>query len=46
MIPLGLLRSGTMVFHNGDPPTSADVKYSIERAAKDETLMEYPHWKT
>lgn len=34
-----------VVFHNGDPLTSADVKYSIERAAKDETLMEYPHWK-
>ncbi len=33
------------VFHNGDPLTSADVKFSIERAAKDETLMEYPHWK-
>ena len=32
-------------FHNGDPLTSADVKYSIERAATDETLMEYPHWK-
>lgn len=24
-----------VVFHNGDPLTSADVKYSIERAAKD-----------
>ena len=34
-----------VVFHNGDPLTSADVKYSIERAAKDGTLMEYPHWK-
>ena len=33
------------VFHNGDPVTSADVKFSIERAATDETLMEYPHWK-
>lgn len=33
------------VFHNGDPVTSADVKYSIERAATDETLMEYTHWK-
>ena len=32
-------------FHNGDPLTSADVKFSIERAAKDDTLMEYPHWK-
>ena len=32
-------------FHNGDPVTSADVKFSIERAAKDDTLMEYPHWK-
>lgn len=34
-----------VVFHNGDPLTSADVKFSIERAATDETLMEYPHWK-
>ena len=32
-------------FHNGDPLTAEDVKFSIERAAKDETLMEYPHWK-
>lgn len=33
------------VFHNGDPVTAEDVKFSIERAAKDDTLMEYPHWK-
>ncbi len=34
-----------VVFHNGDPMTAEDVKFSIERAATDDTLMEYPHWK-
>lgn len=28
-------------FHNGDPLTAADVKFSLERVAKDEKLMLY-----
>ena len=32
-------------FHNGDPLTSEDVKYTLERVAKDETLKEYPNYK-
>ncbi|MEG1189950.1 MAG: ABC transporter substrate-binding protein [Oscillospiraceae bacterium] len=32
-------------FHDGTKLTANDVKFSIERAAKDDTLMEYPHWK-
>jgi peptide/nickel transport system substrate-binding protein len=31
-----------VVFHNGDKLTSADVKYTLERAASDKSLTEYP----
>jgi len=32
-------------FHNGDPVTSNDVKFTLERAAKDETLLENKYFK-
>lgn len=32
-------------FHNGDPFTAADVKYTLERVAKDNTLLEYGNYK-
>jgi peptide/nickel transport system substrate-binding protein len=34
-----------VIFHNGDPLTSADVKYTLERVAKDKSLKEYPNYK-
>lgn len=39
------LREG-VTFHNGDPLTAADVKYTIERVAKDQSLLEYINFKT
>ncbi|MFD0677675.1 MULTISPECIES: ABC transporter substrate-binding protein [unclassified Paenibacillus] len=38
------LRKG-VTFHNGDPFTSADVKYTLERVAKDKGLKENPNYK-
>lgn len=38
------LREGVK-FHNGDPFTAADVKYSLERVAKDAKLVEYGNYK-
>lgn len=38
------LREG-VTFHNGDPLTSEDVKFTLERVAKDDTLREYPNYK-
>lgn len=32
-------------FHNGDPLTAEDVKYSIERVALDESMIEYTFFK-
>jgi len=32
-------------FHNGDPFTAADVKYTLERVANDNTLLEYGNYK-
>ncbi|KGR78726.1 peptide ABC transporter substrate-binding protein [Ureibacillus manganicus DSM 26584] len=32
-------------FHNGDPFTSEDVKFSLERVAKDDSLREHPNYK-
>ncbi|TBL80889.1 ABC transporter substrate-binding protein [Paenibacillus thalictri] len=34
-----------ITFHNGDPLTSADVKYTLERVAKDKALKENPNYK-
>ncbi|WP_248926731.1 ABC transporter substrate-binding protein [Paenibacillus hamazuiensis] len=34
-----------VTFHNGDPFTSADVKYTLERVAKDKGLKENPNYK-
>lgn len=34
-----------VTFHNGDPLTSEDVKYTLERVATDDTLREYPNYK-
>lgn len=31
-------------FHNGDPLTAEDVKYSLERVMKDQTLKEFPYF--
>jgi peptide/nickel transport system substrate-binding protein len=33
------------VFSNGDPLTSADVKFTLERAATDTSLIEYNFWQ-
>lgn len=33
-------------FHNGDPFTAADVKYTFERLAKDEALKQHSYFKT
>ncbi|WP_019120352.1 ABC transporter substrate-binding protein [Brevibacillus massiliensis] len=38
------LREGVK-FHNGDPFTAADVKFTLERAARDNTLLEYGNYK-
>lgn len=38
------LREG-VTFHNGDPFTSADVKFTLERAAKDTTLKQNTLYK-
>ncbi|NHN31728.1 ABC transporter substrate-binding protein [Paenibacillus agricola] len=38
------LREGVK-FHNGDPFTSADVKFTLERVAQDKTLLEYGNYK-
>mgnify|MGYP001305475745 CR=1 FL=1 len=35
-----------VTFHNGDPLTSADVKFSLERVATDSTLQQYANYKT
>ncbi|MFD1929239.1 ABC transporter substrate-binding protein [Sporosarcina siberiensis] len=32
-------------FHNGDPLTAEDVKFSLERVMNDESLKEYPYFK-
>ncbi|SDZ39699.1 peptide/nickel transport system substrate-binding protein [Evansella caseinilytica] len=34
-----------VTFHNGDPLTSEDVKFTLERVAADDTLQEYPNYK-
>ncbi|WP_240159865.1 ABC transporter substrate-binding protein [Paenibacillus aceris] len=34
-----------ITFHNGDPLSSADVKYTLERVAKDQSLKENPNYK-
>lgn len=34
-----------ITFHNGDPLTSEDVKFSIERVATDDTMVEYTFFK-
>ncbi|HWL25699.1 MAG TPA: ABC transporter substrate-binding protein [Ureibacillus sp.] len=34
-----------VTFHNGDPLTSEDVKFTLERVATDDTLKEYPNYK-
>ncbi|MDG0810434.1 ABC transporter substrate-binding protein [Cohnella rhizosphaerae] len=39
-----VLRQGVK-FHNGDPFTSADVKYTLERVSKDDKLLEYGNYK-
>ncbi|WP_026560431.1 ABC transporter substrate-binding protein [Bacillus sp. J37] len=33
-------------FHNGDPLTAEDVKFSLERVATDNTLKQYQNYKT
>jgi len=38
------LREG-VTFHNGDPFTAADVKYTLERVAKEQSLLEYTNYK-
>ncbi|MCR8631881.1 ABC transporter substrate-binding protein [Paenibacillus radicis (ex Xue et al. 2023)] len=38
------LREGVK-FHNGDSFTAADVKFSLERVAKDQKLVEYGNYK-
>jgi peptide/nickel transport system substrate-binding protein len=38
------LRKGVK-FHNGDPFTAADVKFTLERVAKDNKLLEYGNYK-
>ncbi|KOS03595.1 ABC transporter substrate-binding protein, partial [Paenibacillus polymyxa] len=38
------LREG-VTFHNGDPFTAEDVKYTIERVAKDNTLKQNSYFK-
>ena len=37
------LRKG-ITFHNGDPLTAADVKFTFERVATDETLQVHPYY--
>lgn len=34
-----------VTFHNGDPLTSEDVKFTLERVAKDSGLREHPNYK-
>jgi peptide/nickel transport system substrate-binding protein len=38
------LKSG-IKFHNGDPLTSEDVKYTFERVATDKTLQVHPYYR-
>lgn len=38
------LREGVK-FHNGDPFTAADVKFTLERVANDKKLLEYGNYK-
>lgn len=38
------LRKG-VTFHNGDPFTAEDVKFSLERVSKDEKLVQYGNYK-
>ncbi|SDM66471.1 peptide/nickel transport system substrate-binding protein [Fictibacillus solisalsi] len=33
-----------VTFHNGDPLTAEDVKFSLERVMNDQTLKEYPYF--
>lgn len=33
------------VFHNGDPVTAEDVKFTLERVAKDNTLQEHENYR-
>lgn len=33
-----------VTFHNGDPLTAEDVKFSLERVMNDESLKEYPYF--
>lgn len=33
-----------VTFHNGDPLTAEDVKFSLERVMTDQTLKEYPYF--
>ncbi|WP_099159615.1 ABC transporter substrate-binding protein [Virgibacillus ndiopensis] len=34
-----------ITFHNGDPLTAEDVKFSLERVMNDQTLKEFPYFK-
>lgn len=34
-----------VTFHNGDPLTAEDVKFTLERVAKDDTLLEHGNYK-
>ncbi|MTW87907.1 ABC transporter substrate-binding protein [Virgibacillus dakarensis] len=34
-----------ITFHNGDPLTAEDVKFSLERVMTDQTLKEFPYFK-
>jgi peptide/nickel transport system substrate-binding protein len=34
-----------VTFHNGDPLTSEDVKFTLERVATDDKLKEFPNYK-
>ncbi|WP_367399846.1 ABC transporter substrate-binding protein [Paenibacillus sp. 1781tsa1] len=38
-----ILREG-VIFHNGDPFTAEDVKFTLERAARDKSLIDYPSY--
>lgn len=39
-----VLKEG-ITFHNGDPLTSEDVKFSLERVATDKSLRDHPNYK-
>ncbi|MBU5353406.1 ABC transporter substrate-binding protein [Paenibacillus barcinonensis] len=38
-----ILREG-VTFHNGDPFTAEDVKFTLERVARDKSLIDYPSY--